>query len=131
MNTEQQTIHATRNAVIVQETVTQRRTVTNSSTRLTRVDPLAQTFLMSETGGSFVSSVDLFFSEKDANLPVWVELREVVNGYPGPTLIPFGRKVLNPNDVNIDADTGNTATNFKFDSPVYLKEGIELSLIHI
>ena len=40
----------------------------------------------------------------------------------------FG-KVLNPNDVNVDATTGNTATNFKFDSPVYLKEGIEYCLV--
>ena len=71
----------TRNATIVQETVTQTQSVTNSSTQLTRIDPLAQTFLISEDGGCFVSSVDLFFSEKDTNLPVWVELREVLNGY--------------------------------------------------
>ena len=129
VNTTQQTIEATRNATVVQETVSQTQSVTNSSTQLTRIDPLAQTFLISETGGCFVSSVDLFFSEKDTNLPVWVELREVINGYPGPTLIPFGRKVLNPNDINIDATTGNTATNFKFDSPVYLKEGIEYCLV--
>ena len=129
VNTTQQTIEATRNAIVVQETVSQTQSVTNSSTQLTRIDPLAQTFLISETGGCFVSSVDLFFSEKDTNLPVWVELREVINGYPGPTLIPFGRKVLNPNDINIDATTGNTATNFKFDSPVYLKEGIEYCLV--
>ena len=129
VNTTQQTIEATRNATVVQETVTQTQSVTNSSTQMTRIDPLAQTFLMSETGGCFVSSVDLFFSEKDTNLPVWVELREVINGYPGPTLIPFGRKVLNPNDVNVDATTGNTATKFTFDSPVYLKEGIEYCLV--
>lgn len=45
------------------------------------------------------------------------------------TLVPFGRKVLNPNDVNVDATTGSTATNFKFDSPVYLKEGVEYCLV--
>ena len=129
VNTTQQTIEATRNATVVQETVTQTQSVTNSSAQLTRIDPLAQTFLISEDGGCFVSSVDLFFSEKDTNLPVWVELREVLNGYPGPTLIPFGRKVLNPSDVNIDATTGNTATKFTFDSPVYLKEGIEYCLV--
>ena len=129
VNTTQQTIEATRNATVVQETVTQTQSVTNSSTQLTRIDPLAQTFLISEDGGCFVSSVDLFFSEKDTNLPVWVELREVLNGYPGPTLIPFGRKVLNPSDVNVDATTGNTATKFTFDSPVYLKEGIEYCLV--
>ena len=129
VNTTQQTIEATRNATVVQETVTQTQSVTNSSAQLTRIDPLAQTFLISEDGGCFISSVDLFFSEKDTNLPVWVELREVLNGYPGPTLIPFGRKVLNPSDVNIDATTGATATKFTFDSPVYLKEGIEYCLV--
>jgi hypothetical protein len=129
VNTTQQTIEATRNATVVQETVTQTQSVTNSSTQLTRIDPLAQTFLISEKGGCFISSVDLFFSEKDTNLPVWVELREVINGYPGPTLIPFGRKVLNPSDVNVDATTGATATKFTFDSPVYLKEGIEYCLV--
>ena len=128
-NTEQQTIHATRNARIIQETVSQTQTVTSSSTQITRHDPLAQTFLISEKGGCFIPSVDIFFSKKDNNLPVWVELREVINGYPGPTLIPFGRKVLNPNDINLDATTGNTPTNFKFDSPVYLKEGIEYCLV--
>ena len=45
-----------------------------------------------------------------------------------PTLIPFGRKVLNPSDVNVDV-TGNTVTKFTFDSPVYLKEGIEYCLV--
>ena len=55
---------------VVQETVTQTQSVTNSSTQLTRIDPLTQTFLISEDGGCFVSSVDLFFSEKDTNLPV-------------------------------------------------------------
>ncbi len=129
VNTEQQTIHATRNATIVQETVTQTQSVINTSSRLTRIDPLAQTFLISETGGCFISSTQLFFSEKDNNLPVWVEIREVVNGYPGPTLIPFGRKVLNPNDVVVDTETANASTNFKFDSPVYLKEGIEYCLV--
>ena len=132
VNTSQQTIESTRNATVVQDTVTQTQSITSTVERhiiVGRVDPLAQTFLISETGGSFISSVDLFFSEKDNNLPVWVEIREVINGYPGPTLIPFGRKVLNPNDINVDATTGNTATNFKFDSPVYLKEGIEYCLV--
>ena len=43
--------------------------------------------------------------------------------------MPFGRKVLNPNDINVDATTGNTATKFTFNSPVYLKEGIEYCLV--
>ena len=129
VNTTQQTIEATRNATVVQETVTQTQSVTNSSTQLTRIDPLAQTFLISEKGGCFIPSVALYFAEKDTNLPVWVELREVINGYPGPTLIPFGRKVLNPSDVNVDPTKGESGTSFSFDSPVYLKEGIEYCLV--
>ena len=134
VNTSQQTIESTRNAVVVQDAVTQTQSITSRQEshifeRFRFIDPLAQTFQITETGGCFISSVDLFFSEKDTNLPVWVELREVVNGYPAPTLVPFGRKVLNPNDINVDATTGNTATKFTFNSPVYLKEGIEYCLV--
>ena len=131
VETTQQTIESSRNGTIVQETVEQTTSTTSTvlgPERTRYLDPLAQTFLISEEGGCFITNVDLFFSEKDTNLPVWVELREVINGYPGPTLIPFGRKVLNPSDVNIDATTGATPTTFTFDSPVYLKQGIEYCL---
>ena len=92
-------------------------------------DPLAQTFLVSESGGCFLTKLDLYFSAKDNTLPVWVEVRNVVNGYPGPKLLPFGRKVLNSSEVNVDADTGTSATTFTFDSPVYLQEGIEYCFV--
>ena len=45
-------------------------------------DPLAQTFLVTIRGGVFVTKLDLFFAQKDDLLPVWVEIRNVVNGYP-------------------------------------------------
>ncbi len=87
-------------------------------------DPLAQTFLVDVPGGMFVTSVDLFFESKDDNLPVTVEVREVQNGFPGPRVIPFGRVVKDPDDVVIDS-SAQTATNFKFESPVYLQSGLE------
>ena len=65
-------------------------------------DPLAQTFKVDEDAGCFITSVDLFFAIKDKNLPVWVEIRTVVNGYPGKKLLPLGRKVLEPGDINVD-----------------------------
>ena len=40
------------------------------------------------------------------------ELREVLNGYPGPTLIPFNRKVLNPSDVNVDSSTTGSILSY-------------------
>ena len=33
--------------------------------------------------GCFITKLDLFFQKKDQELPVWVEIRNVVNGYPG------------------------------------------------
>ena len=92
-------------------------------------DPLAQTFMLTDDIGSFVTSIDFFFSAKDNNLPVWCEIRNVVNGYPGPKVLPFGRKVLEPSDVILNDTTGTTPTNFKFDSPVFLKSGIEYCVV--
>jgi len=92
-------------------------------------DPLAQTFKVDEDGGCFITKLDLFFAAKDNNVPVWVELRNVVNGYPGKKLLPFGRKVLEPSEVNIDGVTAQTATTFTFDSPVYVQEGEEYCVV--
>ena len=44
-------------------------------------------------------------------------------------LLPFGRSVKQAADVNVDANTGTTATTFTFDSPVYLQEGQEYCLL--
>ena len=53
-------------------------------------DPLAQTFMVNTTDtvdtGCFITKLDLFFQKKDQELPVWVEIRNVVNGYPVPRL---------------------------------------------
>ena len=47
------------------------------------VQPLAQTFKNSSVGGCFLTSIDLYFAAKDATIPVWVEIRNVVSGAPG------------------------------------------------
>ena len=92
-------------------------------------DPLAQTFIVEETGGCFLTKVDLFFAQKDNTLPVWVEIRSVINGYPSQKLLPFGRKVLEPSDINVDANTASSSTTFTFDSPIYLREGLEYCFV--
>ena len=144
LETEQETIIATRNAIIAQTTVNQSRSITSQSSTVTRRvqsndtensepsgDPLAQTFMVeglptvTNAGGRFLTSIDVFFAAKDDTLPVTMEIRNVVNGYPGPKVLPFGRKTLESSEVNIDASTGATATTFTFPSPVYVKEGME------
>jgi len=91
-------------------------------------DPIAQTFIVEESGGCFLTSVDLYFGAKDNDQPVWIELRNVINGYPGPKILPFGRKLLQAADINTSTDA-STATTYTFDSPVFVKEGQEYCIV--
>ena len=120
---------STREFSIVRESVADDRQITRTSTRETRrvvgwIDPLAQSFLVDDTGGVFLTSLDLFFGTKDDTIPVSVQIQEMVNGYPAPRIVPFSQKTLNPDSVNVSTD-GTTATTFTFDSPVYLEENKE------
>jgi hypothetical protein len=131
LETVQNTIVSTREPQLVRQTVTDTRNIVRESTRTTTevigwIDPIAQTFLIDDTGGVFVTSIDLFFQSKDENIPVTMQIREVVNGYPSRTILPFGEVVLNPSSVNI-SDNATTATKFTFPSPVYLQEKTEYS----
>jgi hypothetical protein len=98
------------------------------------MDPLAQTFIVLDTDnqdegvtGAFLTSCDIFFFEKDANYPVAMEVRNVINGSPGPKILPFGRKTLQSSEVSTSTD-GSVATTFTFDSPVYVQGGTEYSI---
>ena len=126
---------STREFRIVRESSVDDRQITRTSTRETRrfvgwIDPLAQSFLVDEVGGVFLTSVDLFFGTKDTTIPVTVQIQEMVNGYPAPRIVPFSTKTLNPTSVNVSND-GTTATTFTFDSPVYLEENKEYCFVVI
>ena len=91
-------------------------------------DPLAQSFIIDEVGGIFVTSLDIFFATKSTTIPVRAEIRNMINGYPGTVILPFSQKYLNPSSVNISTDA-SVATTFTFDSPVYLQEGTEYCIV--
>lgn len=97
-------------------------------------DPLAQTFLVSRgalpTGANFgyLSHLNLYFSDKDPNTGVVVELREVVNGVPGPRVLPFSRVHYESSEVNVSTN-GTTATRIDFDSPVGVEAGKEYAIV--
>jgi hypothetical protein len=143
LETRQQTVHAVRNAELVEERLVENRVITQTADRVAGDtgwwDPLAQTFLIEQKGGCFLSKVDIFFATKDANVPVTLEIREVVNGYPGKRVLPFSRIKLNPEQVNISANTVtldgvsvakyDTATSFVFPSPVYVQENTEYAIV--
>lgn len=129
----QRTIVSTRTAnLAVEELAPEENRIIQTTDRLVRdtgwFDPLAQTFLVQEEGGAFLSSVDLFFSAKDENIPVRIEIREVVNGYPGQKVLPFSRVQKSPAEVLTSAN-GSIATKFTFVSPVYVQPYTEYAIV--
>jgi hypothetical protein len=145
LTTKQATINAVRNATLVQEQVSGNQVIYQSGPD--RVlsdsgwyDPLAQSFLIQSKGGAFLTSIDVFFASKDANVPVTLSIREMINGSPGKRVLPFSTVTKFPADVNLSANTvttadGNsyptfdTATTFTFDSPVYVQDGTEYCFV--
>jgi hypothetical protein len=133
LETVQQTIISTREARTVRENLFDTRTINRTTTRDTTRqvgwwDPLAQTFLIDDTGGVFLTSLDLYFQSKDDNIPITIQIREVVNGYPSTTILPFSEVTLNPSSVNTSSN-GSVATTFTFPSPVYIQENIEYAFV--
>jgi hypothetical protein len=84
-------------------------------------DPLAQSFLVKEAPGVFVTKCDIFFRTKDdENTPVKFQLRTMKDGFPTPNILPFSEVNLDPNEVNT-SDDGTVATTIEFGAPVYLE----------
>lgn len=100
-------------------------------------DPLAQTFTVDEETGVFLTGVKLRFRTKaqtavkdgDPELPVYVQIRPTVNGYPSAyDAVPGTTVIKRPADINI-SDDGSAITYFKFEAPVYLMgEGTEYAI---
>jgi hypothetical protein len=92
-------------------------------------DPIAQTFYVEGMPfGCYVTNLDVYFRTKSTSAPITLQLREVVNGYPGNRVIPFGEVTLNPGDVEV-SETAATATTFTFPSPVHLQNNTEYCFV--
>jgi len=149
LQTVETTIASTREVGTNRETVNQTQTVTTTSRQVVGFippppggdggggdgggdggggDPLAQSFIIDQADGVFLTSVDIFFKARCRIEPVKVEIRNMVNGYPGSQVVPFSVKWINRADVLV-SDDASTATKFTFDSPVYLQEGVEYCII--
>jgi len=120
-----------------QETILTTRTLQNQKT-ITSVsywyDPLGQTFLVDDRAnpqGFHLSSVDVYFKSKSATVPVTMEIRRTVNGYPESSrTIPFSECIVYPEHVSIQGggtsstnDAVQPATTFKFANPIHLTPG--------
>ena len=110
---------------------------------------LAQSFRVNRPGGCFATKVDLYFSQKDATLPVTVSIREMRNGRPTQRALPFSSVTKFPSstgapssdlathvhsfgvvDNNFStAEAATQATTFHFKSPVFLKDDTDYCIV--
>ena len=96
--------------------------------------PLAQTFYLKTDDDHpiFISGVDIYFSkpftppteDPTADIPVKLEIREVVNGYPGSEgyATSYQTAVVKNSDINISSNS-STPTRFTFPNIVGYKTG--------
>ena len=91
-------------------------------------DPLAQSFLVEDSTGVFLTSCDVFFRSKDDNdVPLVFQIRSMKNGFPTQHILPFSEIVVSPDDIQISAD-GSVATTITFKAPVYCEPGQEYAI---
>ncbi len=109
-------ITTTRNIQVVRNIRTQNQQTTVGNERR---DPLAQSFYVLQNSGVFLSSVEVYFETKDESDPVTLQIRPMISGIPGNTIVPFSEVHLMPDEVNVSTD-GSVSTKFAFPSLVYL-----------
>lgn len=93
-------------------------------------DPLAQSFIVSDATGVFVTKVDIFFRTKDTTLPVEFYISEVNLGIPTKKIVPFTNIILYPDQIETSEDA-SIASTFEFEAPVYLESQKEYALVLI
>lgn len=94
-------------------------------------DPLAQSFFtFGVKGGCFLTSIELYFRTKDPTIPVQVDVRPLINGYPdsNPSDNENMYKVLSPSQVNVSTNA-SVSTKFTFDVPIYLEEDADYCFV--
>lgn len=89
-------------------------------------DPLAQSFAIENKDGAFISSIDLFFGPGASDNPdyVTVQIRNMVNGYPGQQVVSSAT-----NYVNNGSYDATIKERFTFNHPIYLEPNKEYAFV--
>ena len=98
--------------------------------------PLAQSFYVSPKEypkGFFTPYIDLFFANK-GTLPIEIQIRPLVNGFPDVSrILPNAIAYLDADDVKVtqnpDPNDSNSYTRFTFPSPVYLAPDQDYAIV--
>lgn len=118
----------TANGTLLTTTVTNNKVVTDHYKVLTEVDnlyssdPVAESFILDSVYDRNLIGADLYFATKSKDRDAIVQVRNIVNGYPGETVyaevtVPT-EKINIPNDLNVPV-----ATHITFNQPVYCYAG--------
>jgi hypothetical protein len=91
-------------------------------------DPLAQSFTVDETG-AFLTSVDVFFANKDESEKLTAQIRTVELGTPTRDLVDENSQVvLEPSQIKTSKDA-SVPTRITFPAPIYLSPDTEYALV--
>jgi hypothetical protein len=88
--------------------------------RTRRRDPLAQTFSFSEN--RIISAVGVYFTQKDATVPVTIQIRGVTTGLPNEVVL--AEKVVAPGEVVLNAET-----KISFADPFYASANTSFAVV--
>jgi len=93
---------------------------------------IAQSFFVKENQGIYLTAVDLLFVsnlEPTTTLPVMMELRPMVNGFPSSNvMIPGSEVTVAAADVKFSTDA-SVFTRFEFDEPIFLQGARDFAFI--
>lgn len=82
-------------------------------------------------GGAYIDAVDIFFKSA-GTMPVYLTIRECINGQPSRQQVPGARSILEPFEIRATnaPNTFNsaTATTFRFQAPVFLEENKDYAI---
>ena len=131
LETSQETVLSIRNADV--QTVPLRDERTTARTRSEQVvigwwDPLAQSFIVQEKGGCYISKVEVYFNSKDTNVPVSGQIRVMQNGIPTNRILPLSTVTVYPENVEI-SENASIPTVFRFPAPVYISDTEEYCFV--
>ena len=131
---QQDTILSTKTINFQSQTLTQSQTVSSSSSSTSTSvsstgwwDPLAQSFLITETGGCFVTKVLVWFQSTDESEGVTCQIRNMVNGYPSE--IVMAETTLFPPNIPSSESSPGAYTDFIFPEPIYLMENTSYAFV--
>lgn len=123
-------IKQTKNDIVVSrvETTTQLVQTTRTETvrRSSGSDPIAQTFFVDGAvypNGVFLSALGVYVRSKDEILPLKIEVRPTVNGFPNSYDVVPGSVVSVAAEKIQTSEDASVETKFYFDSPLYLPPG--------